>query len=313
MIEEQLKPSELTWLGQRAVKTTGSLQSAIKRFPEFYREPFGPNEYLDVIVRAPIDEDLRHIPVGTVSRRYALVQHAQVSSWLISAVSEIGFDAERLPAELFLSEYGERMRLCVRIPTINVDPGDGHDIALTVECQNSVDRSCALELRVTWRRLVCSNGLWVPEEDRLRKVHHLDWMNSKDAAEFLKERIQNSTGIRDVLQVWSRMPLTIKEIESWADHTLTKAWGPNAAARLCHIARTGFDGAVGRDTKSPPHARFVSSDTKVPGACAPINSVYHLTQALSWIAGQRSAMEEQLARLDQIPRLVAPLLTGNPS
>jgi hypothetical protein len=52
----------------------------------------------------------------------------------------------------------------------------------------------------------------------------------------------------------------------------------------------------------------VSSDVEVPGACAPIKTVYHLAQAMSWIAQHRPTIEDSDAQLDDIPRLLKPFL-----
>lgn len=99
------------------------------------------------------------------------------------------------------------------------------------------------------------------------------------------------------------------ELDEWADNHLAKAWGAQAAARLCHIARTGFDGRVGRGRKGDrPHSLPVSSDTVVPGACAPIKNLYHVSQALVWIAQQGKNVETSQSRMNQIARLLRTLI-----
>ena len=82
-----------------------------------------------------------------------------------------------------------------------------------------------------------------------------------------------------------------------------------AAARLCHIARAGFDGRVGRGRKNDrPNSLPVSSDTVVPGACAPIKNLYHVSQALVWIAQQGKNVETSQSRMNQIARLLRTLI-----
>src|SRR5579863_4542306 len=39
----------------------------------------------------------------------------------------------------------------------------------------------------------------------------------------------------------------------------------------------------------PAHSQRVSSDRLVPGACAPVRTLYHAAQALSWTASRRSS------------------------
>jgi hypothetical protein len=45
----------------------------------------------------------------------------------------------------------------------------------------------------------------------------------------------------------------------------------------------------------------------VPGACAPISNLFHVSQALSWIAGARNTIPERLEYVKTIPRLMEPL------
>ena len=300
-----------TWYGQPATVNCKSLEAIGNHLPVFRREPFDEephaNEYLDKIVREPIGGDQRRIPVAVVSRRYALVQHREVLAWLQAGLQAAGYDPASLLAELTLSVYGERMRLVLRVPEVEFDPGDGFVVALMVECQNSVDRSCALEVRVTWRRLVCTNGLWVIEDKGLRKIHHLDWMSGRDVGEFLVGSIKNAPKDIHLFDLWRTTHVSISEIEHWADTAVKDAWGPHLAARLCHIAQSGFDGAVGgRDPK--PSRLAVSSDREVPGACAPVRNIYHVFQVLSWLAGQRTAVEDQQEMLRAIPRLIQRLI-----
>ena len=84
--------SEKTWLGQRLHTSTIQLNQAVNFVPEFERMHFGDgankNEYLDMIARLPFNGDKRTIPVATVSRRYALVQHKEVIRWLKQGLEE---------------------------------------------------------------------------------------------------------------------------------------------------------------------------------------------------------------------------------
>jgi hypothetical protein len=215
--------------------------------------------------------------------------------------------------EIILSEYGERFKIRLIIPDWNFDPGDGFEVGHLIEASNSVDKSCALEFTIMRRRLVCLNGMWVADgKDRLRKIHNIDWMNRHNITEFLIERISNLSGFEDLMSELIDYDITIDEIENWADEVLSKKWGKKIAARVCHIAKVGYDGRVGRAPKdTPPHECFVSSDIEVPGACAPITNLYHLSQALSWIANNRSSIEDSDSFLQSIPNLLKPLLESH--
>lgn len=280
-----------------------------ENLPDFSRETFGSepnqNKYLNVISRLPVGNDKRIIPVATVSRRYALIQHKEVFSWLSEGMKAVDYFSDDIDVEMMMSEYGERLHLAVAIPKIEFDPGDGHSVRLTIEARNSVDRSCAFEVRLRWRRLVCLNGLWVQEEDILRKIHNVDWMNRKNVATFIDERVREISGYKQMLQTWLKKQVTQSEIEKWADEHLVKAWGVHMAARLCHIARSGYDGIVGRaNGKTPASQYHVSSDKQVPGACAPVENLYHLSQALTWLAGDRGSIEDSDIKTADIPKLL---------
>lgn len=304
-----------TWFGQPVKFSEILLEELIQTLPEFRRMPFGDgnnrNEYMDMIVRVPHGDDKRTIPVATVSTRYALIQHIQVLEWIKEGVKAMGFLTNRLVVRLTISPYGERLTVSLKIPGTGFDPGDHFEVALGIEAQNSVDCSCAFEIRLRWKRLVCENGLWIQEDNRLRKIHNVDWMNRQDVVKFLQDRISGASNFKELMTRWLNTIITIEAIEAWADDILTNAWGVNNAARLCHIARSGFDGIVGRSGKKiPAHERVVSSDMEVPGACAPIKNLYHLSQALSWIAGQQEQIEDWVTKIETIPRLLKPFLGG---
>ncbi len=70
-----------------------------------------------------------------------------------------------------------------------------------------------------------------------------------------------------------------------------------------------WDGAnvleTGRDLK--PHELHVKDATGVPGSGAPVKNLFHVSQALSWIAGTRNTIPERLDYVKAIPRLMEPL------
>jgi len=305
---------EKSWLGQSVKVFNPHFENILEYVPEFQREPLKYrnhiNEYLDLIIRQPLRDDNRTIPVATVSLRYALVQHKEVIYWLREGLEAAHIDLEDLQIELILSEYGERFKIMVSMPDMDFDPGDGYRIGHFVEARNSVDRSCALEFTIMRRRLVCINGMWVADgEDRLRKIHNIDWMSRRSISDFLIERISKVSRFENLMSELIEHPITIDEIENWADDVLSKKWGKRAAARICHIARVGYDGRVGRAPKGiPTHEYFVSSDVEVPGSCAPIDNLYHLSQALSWVANKRSSIEDSDSFLQNIPSLLTPLM-----
>lgn len=299
----------VAWLGQELISSEYTLGNLLSYLPEFKRETFGTgnnkNKYLQTIIRLPIGKDTRQIPVATVSCRYALIQHKEVFTWLAEGLKAVDYCSNGIPVEMKMSEYGERLHLAVHIPKFDFDPGDSHKFGLMVEIRNSVDRSCAFEVRLRWRRLVCLNGMWVMEEDILRKIHNVDWMNQKNVAAFINDRVIAVSGFKEMINCWLNTKITLIQIESWADDQLAKGWGVHLAARCCHIARTGYDGIVGRaKTKTPASQYVVSSDREVPGAYAPVKNLFHLSQVLTWLASDRDTVEDSDAKTSDIPKLL---------
>ena len=99
----------------------------------------------------------------------------------------------------------------------------------------------------------------------------------------------------------------------WVDKVVAPKWTSGAAARVHHICRTGFDGKpVQPRTKGiAPHCWPVSSDEAVPGAPSSAKSLYDVAQALSWVAGHKQAVEDQIKWKDQIHQLIAELKQTN--
>jgi hypothetical protein len=98
-------------------------------------------------------------------------------------------------------------------------------------------------------------------------------------------------------------------VARWADEKVAKTWGPHATARLCHIARTGWDGRIKNPfEKAQPHALRVVPEHKVPGAFAPVGNVFHVSQALSWLASHRDAIEGQFERISAVEGLTLSLM-----
>ena len=72
-----------------------------------------------------------------------------------------------------LSETGARMGIRVELPErFAFSAPDGHSMALTFECFNSVDRTVPLFALLGWFRFVCSNGLVVGTTHASLRHHH---------------------------------------------------------------------------------------------------------------------------------------------
>ena len=334
---------ELTWYSRKIKVFKGSISELRQEIPYFRRDPFrvddgGINQHLDIIVRKPLKgnrgyllphDDEGHIPIATVSKQYILVQHHNVLDALEAALSEKGIDLAKLEAELKLTEYGERMWASFTLPTHGFnpdvytwfDPGDGYPVVLKVNVLNSVDKTAALKINLTWHRLVCSNGLIYGENIDFRKIHREKSLKSGAVEQFLdtqlepeqfsrqKKRSEKWYTTKVVTKTLSEEKPNPSQIEYWIDEVVAKKWNANAAARAYHIAKTGYDGDVAPPQKGvTPHEREVSSTNEIPGAFAPVRNAYDISQVLSWIAGRRGTIQDQLKWMMDIPYLMDTLL-----
>jgi len=315
---QQRELTESKWHGQLVLSFDGALSELEGALPTFSRKKltYGPalNEYLDLILREPVPGDEREVPVATVSKRYALIQHREAVRWIVSAFEQMKWNPAKLPMQALISDYGERMRAAVQIPTDAVDPGDSYELYAEVLLWNSVDRSRAFELAIRWKRLVCKNGLTISNEDRMRKIHNVDWMASESPSDFLTDRLPASRNRMVEIGQWLNVHLEENRLIEWANHDVTKQWGIIRAARLVHVHRTGRDCAVGKPREGKRASQVeVVPGIAVPGARAPVGNAYHAYQALLWITNAEHSIDMQEELLGDVIGLMRPLLPSNVS
>ena len=326
-----------TWHGSKVKTYMGPISEIRQQIPRFRIALFaieggGVNKNLNLVVREPLKQNQGYllpsdnqveIPIATVSGQYELVQHHDVLEALETALKQIhnldpdrNCDPEHLDAELTLTEYGERMQVSWTLPNYDFDPGDHHPIVLKVNAFNSVDKTTALSINLSWYRLVCSNGMMFGTADaRLRRIH-LQSRKSEDIKKFLQKQLRRAPKAQSLYKQWYEKTVFHEakpsqvQIEHWIDETVAKRWGVHAAAKAYHIAKTGYDGELvnpfEQDVK--PHEREVQCKDKVPGSFAPVRNAYDISQVLSWLASQRGAIQDRLDRTMDIPYLMRALL-----
>jgi len=303
-----------TWFGQRVIQKTGSLNALRRLIPYFMRANFalgaGNNSYLDQIIRQPLNHDENPIPVATVSKHYVLVQHHDVLDAMEQALRAINLEPNSLRTELRISEYGERMEFCFDVPNFTFNPGDGQNIILRIHCLNSVDKSTALELRLTWYRLICSNGMFTTDaKSKLRRIH-LGSLDIREIADFLNDQIKSIESSVETFYGWNEVGLSVNKFEQWADGKLAESWGTHLAARACHIARRGWDGRIADPfEKEVPHKKRIVEEVEVPGTVAPISNAYHAYQILTWLASHRPTIQDQFIKAAEVPYLIGKLVS----
>lgn len=347
-------PRNLTWYGRKTIFREGTLRELRPDVPRFKKVPYaiegeGVNPYLFMIVREPIWGHCQQIPVSVVSEKYQLVQHHDFLNALAEVLQQNGFDLDQYRAQLCLTEYGERMWFSLTLPAHShnpsvytyFDPGDGHPVYLTVNALNSVDKSTALEINLTWHRLVCGNGLMYGDNMTFKEFHCTKTLNvnaiykflekqfAKEQFESEKERVLTWWRTKVIVQhrnLWDAAPGTC-QIGKWLEKHVSQRWGIHAAARVYHIAKTGKD-VKKFGHRQPPNLadppvkkeaiKFTDlvplsrTESDVPGAYAPVRNAYDISQVLSWLANQQKTLQGRLKRMGNIPQLMQALLKTKP-
>lgn len=314
MERERLPKSRTQWYGQPVYRVRGSLSEIEKGLPQFSRERTAHqgtvNDYLDLVLREPEPQDDRRIPVSTVSQLYVLIQHTEAITWLLGAFEQLDWNTEDIQVTAWLSEYGERMRAEIALPVDPVQAVPGDKIGAVVCIWNSVERSRAFEVAMRWLRLVCSNGLAVWENDRLRIVHLAEWMGRRRSpVEFLETRLPKSRLTTASLQWWLKVHFYIERIVGWAGNDVAKRWGKQRADRVLHILRTGSDYLEirARDGRRPSTPN-IEDMINVPGAPRRSENAYDVYQARLWVAQTEKSVEQREGMATSALELVTALL-----
>jgi hypothetical protein len=308
---QQARVTDWTWERGTVTELKGRVSDLFSQVPVFSRHPYRigreENRFKDEIRREPLKITDESFPVGTVGKNYSLIQHRAVLASVFSALKMIDIDISGIESSLLLSEYGERMQWSCAIPDMDFDPGDEHPLVLRINILNSVDSSTALEIAFSWYRLVCGNGMMFGlKESRLRK-RHIQSLDPEDIAAYLSEQLAQMPQEQSLYATWLKSAVQPYSLIHWVDGAVAQEWGPHAACRVWHIITEGCDGKVIQFMDLAPHVLFLETKNAVPGACAPAQNLYHVSQALSWIAGTRNTIPERLEYVKAIPKLMRPL------
>ncbi|MFH2122527.1 MAG: DUF932 domain-containing protein [Pseudomonadota bacterium] len=308
------------WFNSPLIFHEGTLKEIRAFVPDFERRPFAltqpgnertlMNKRLDTIVRRPFGDDQSYIPVGVVSKEYALVPHMAVLDRAEKALEKAGIPLAEVNAKLAITEYGERMALSLYLPKeFSFDPGDSHSMSMRLECFNSVDGSTRFRALMGWYRLVCSNGMVVGVTDSDVRRRHVGDLGLDDVERVLSCGVQEAIQERKTFEQWRKKEISQKTFVPWINEDLKSKWGFKAAARLYHICRTGHDAEiVGQYKGFTPVTIPVSSVGEVPGAPDECRNLYDVSQSLAWLAKERRDLQEQLAWREGIQDLLTPLI-----
>lgn len=297
------------WGNSPVCTHSGTIDDIRLHIPSFERRPFGNNLRLDTVVRLPHEDDPDCVPVGVVSKGYALLPHTTVLDLAVQALDAAKINPADVRAELRISDLGERMALALVLPdNFLFDPGDRFPMQMRLECLNSVDGSTRFRAEMGWFRLVCSNGLRFgiahTEADRRHvgdlQLDHIGAVLGNGLRDYQAERVN--------LQRWAHAGVSLKTIDEWADGTLRSLWGLKAATRALHIASTGCDARVLPPFKGRRPTTVKTQEAgSVPGSPACAENLFDVSQILAWLAKERRDVQEQVEWRSQIPALMAGL------
>ncbi len=307
------------WLNSPVTLHKGTLAGIGQHIPMFERRSFALtqpgnersrlNERLDTIVRLPFGDDHDLVPVGVVSKDYALVPHTAVLDVAKKALADAKISPDDVKANLQITEYGERMALSLFLPNkYSFDPGDGNAMALRLECLNSVDGSTRFRALMGWFRLVCSNGLIIGVTRSDIRRRHVGDFSLKDIGVVLKSGVNESKAEKRNFVQWRKTPIQMDRLVPWIEKKVRKGWGFKAATRIYHIARTGWDvEIVGQYKDNAPTTIPVRETKRVPGAPNQCGNLFDVSQILAWLAKERRDVQEQFEWREEIPELLKSL------
>ncbi|HEX6975598.1 MAG TPA: DUF932 domain-containing protein [Vicinamibacterales bacterium] len=297
------------WRGEPVEDFSGRAEDIVPHLPSFDRVPFGTNVRRDMIVRRAERRGDIPVPIEAVSKRYTLVQHTDVLATLLQALERAKLNPADVRYRLKITTSGSRMLLRARLPReVAYAAPDGHAMALTFDCFNSVDGSVPLFAVMGWLRFVCGNGLAIGTVHARARRFHTSGLDVAHLAPILSAGLEAAKSDRERLTALARAKVQTAALREWVDGPVARTWGPFAATRVYWIVTTGFDGTPRpRPRRVAPHGRVIDDPRAVPGQNAGASDRYAIAQALAWVARQRREIGESLRFRNQIEELMAQL------
>ena len=198
----------------------------------------------------------------------------------------------------------------VRPPPIHDSPRSGRQCdplqAGFGRGRQSVSSGCHPSAR-TWLghahagwRSVAHLGQVTEEKIQIRRRHgqglRLDPIRSR-----LEDALNSVTSDRERMWNWEQEKVQIGDIDEWTREHVATRWNRQAAARVFYICTQGCDVEIAHPFEKP------SEFLPVPGSPQSAESVYDVSQALSFVATRRRDVEERVKWQEDIPRLLEEL------
>lgn len=316
-------PPRHHWLGLPVIQPIrGTLGQVFAHLPHFGRQPFtmssvngsemAVNPYLDMIYRVPARQGESPLPVGVVSKNYRLVDHHHVLRTIEEVLADCDIDPAKIEVWAEWTVHGERARFSLIFPSgerFSVKLGDQDEMRFRIEVFNSVEGSCRLMAVAGWLRFVCLNGLILGTAVMQLQRQHRQQLQIEELGRLLREALQSADKDQQTLAKWRSSWIEADALTEWADEDVYKKWGIKGAVRVLEISRTGWDAEPKGDLRNKrPSEVTIEKTIEVPGIDPPVENAFGVSQALTWVAGQRTELQEDLEWRSQVPELVALLL-----
>ena len=311
------------WLGLPLLPATeGSFDDVLSALPHFGRQPFamaspnggdlGINSYLDVIYRLPIRQSERTVPLGVVSKNYRLLDHHQTLRTIQQAMANRKLDLDNVRVAAEWTIHGERAHFSIIFPPEELftvgTVGTKDEMRFRIEVFNSVDGSCRLMAVAGWLRFVCTNGLIIGSALIQLQQQHRQQLEVEEIGRRVGEAIQSAGSDKAKFERWMSVGIEMSVLVSWIDEEVCALWGVKAAVRALGIAIAGWDvEPVGAMTNRKASEIRTKRIRVVPGVDAPVGNLFAVSQVLSWIAGQRRDISDDLEWRSQVQDLIAKL------
>jgi len=296
----------------------GSLRDIGGLVPEFERRPASGatgrvepvHSHLDMLVRrAGSDGDLVETPVGLVTRRHHLSPHARVIQAIDRGLGAIQADPAEAPCELELSHFGGQMTMWIDLPvSFELNLGSGERLGLRLLCRNPI-ASGGPHLLLSWNRQT-SGSLMPVGTTRLEfGLGQRPALCIAEVAPAVCRALRWAQIERTELALWREIPVTRDQLVRWTDAAIRRVWGPRTAARIFHVAVSGWDAepAYGFE-RMPPSRRTMCATRSVPAGPPFSETAYDALLAAAWVANQEIQLQRRIERLAEIGVLMRALL-----
>jgi hypothetical protein len=254
----------------------GSLGELRQHVPgPFTLAPFRHGDKTNPLLQVVCNAD--GLPLGVVSSSYALLDHGDLVDSLVHSLDQCGLDTTEYPAEMYVGDGGASFGLRLVFSDLVYDPGDGHPVAGRVELLNSVNRTLPFRLIMGFFRFVCSNGLVVGESvTNLLEIHRKGRVDVPRLREVVAESMRR---LQEGSAIFRTMHRTVipDGFSARLLAAVTGAWGEREAQAV-QVALVGG----------------TYQGVQVPGMIAPVETLWGVYNALTWIAGRSRDLVRQV-------------------